>query len=516
MGAFVFVFLAALAIWRFRAIVRLNRSLRALIIEREHAEAALRESESRLWGVMDSAADAIITIDEHGLIDSFNRAASLMFGYTVEEIRGQNVSLLMTEPDKSQHDGYIKKYLETGKARIIGIGLRELTAIRKDGTKFPIELSVAESQSDRNRFFIGSVRNITERKEAQEILQQAQKMEAIGQLTGGVAHDFNNLLTVILGNLQLLGECVADDENARKLVDSALRAGFRGADLTQRLLAFSRKQPLASKPTDINKCVTGAAELIRRTLGENIEIETVLSGGLWRAMIDENQLETALLNLAINSRDAMPDAGKLTIETMNSHLDQEYAKHKTEVTPGQYVMITVSDTGSGMSPEVLKRVFEPFFTTKEVGKGTGLGLSMIYGFVKQSGGHVAIYSEPGEGTSVKLYLPRATSTGAHVTAPPQEKAMPAGSETILVVEDDPDVRAYVASALGVLGYTILKAEDGPSALALMKENPDVDLLFTDVVLPGGMNGRELADEIEKLNSDIKVLFTSGYTSGENF
>jgi len=388
-----------------------------------------------------------------------------------------------------------------------------LTALNKDGTEFPMELSVAESRSDGRHVFIGSIRDVTQRKQEQEQLHQAQKMEAIGQLTGGVAHDFNNMLTTIVGNLELLRDRVGDDEDAKKFTESALRAGFRGADLTRRLLVFSRKQPLDPKPTDVNKCVVGATELMRRTLGEDIEIETVLGGGLWNAMIDETQLESALLNLAINSRDAMPNGGKLTIETVNSHLDQEYVNHRIEVTPGQYVMVTVSDTGSGMAPEVLERVFEPFFTTKEVGKGTGLGLSMVYGFVKQSGRHVAVYSEPGEGTSVKLYLPRAMGleAGAHVPAASRRGAMPVGDETILVVEDDPDVRAFVASALGILGYEILEAEDGPSALALLEENQGIDLLFTDVVLPRGMNGRELADEIRKREPDIKILFTSEYT-----
>ncbi len=291
-----------------------------------------------------------------------------------------------------------------------------------------MELSVAESRSDGRHVFIGSIRDVTQRKQEQEQLHQAQKMEAIGQLTGGVAHDFNNMLTTIVGNLELLRDRVGDDEDAKKFTESALRAGFRGADLTRRLLVFSRKQPLDPKPTDVNKCVVGATELMRRTLGEDIEIETVLGGGLWNAMIDETQLESALLNLAINSRDAMPNGGKLTIETVNSHLDQEYVNHRIEVTPGQYVMVTVSDTGSGMAPEVLERVFEPFFTTKEVGKGTGLGLSMVYGFVKQSGRHVAVYSEPGEGTSVKLYLPRAMGleAGAHVPAASRRGAMPVG------------------------------------------------------------------------------------------
>lgn len=264
-------------------------------------------------------------------------------------------------------------------------------------------------------------------------------------------------------------------------------------------------------PTNINQCVLNATELMRRTLGEDIEIETVLGGGVWNALVDTAQLENAMLNLAVNARDAMPGGGKLTIETANSRLDYEYAASRSEVTPGQYVMLTISDTGSGMAPELLKQVFEPFFTTKEAGKGTGLGLSMVYGFVKQSGGHVEIYSEPGQGTSVKIYLPRTTGVGTYVSPAIEPKAMPTGHESILVIEDNSDVRAFVVSALDILGYKVLQAADGPGALAVMEENPNTELLFTDVVLQGGMNGRELADEIQERYKDIKVLFTSGYT-----
>ena len=483
------------------------------ITERKETERVIEEREERLRGIMNTVADGIITIDEDGKIESMNYAASLMFGYPAEEVRGQNVSLLMPEPYRSEHDQYLRNYLESGTARIIGIGPRELTGLRKDGTEFAVEVAITETQLGQNRLFIGALRDATERKREQELLQQAQKMETIGQLTGGVAHDFNNLLTTILGNLELMSDRVSDDHEVKQFADAALNATLRGADLTQRLLTFSRKQSLQPAPTAINNCVTAATELIGRTIGEDIEVATVLGGGLWNAMIDKSQLETALLNIAINARDAMLDGGKLTIETANAYLDHDYAEQRVEVTPGQYVLIAISDTGTGMPPEVMERAFEPFFTTKIVEKGTGLGLSMVFGFIKQSEGHVAIYSEPGNGTTVKLYLPRTTAavTNGHVAARPRRRAMPTGNETILVVEDDADVRAFVTTALGVLGYNVKEAEDGPSAIVVLEGNPDIALLFTDIVLPHGMNGRELAEEILKRNPAIKVLYTSGYT-----
>ncbi len=482
------------------------------ITDRRRAEHEIAERQSRLQAIMDNAADGIICIDEEGGIESFNSAAEAMFGYVAEEVLGRNVNILMPEPYHSAHDGYLSRYLKSGQARIIGIGPRELTGVRKDGTEFPLDLGVSEMKTGDSRIFIGIVRDLTERKQQQAELQQAQKMEAVGQLTGGVAHDFNNLLTAILGNLELLEDRLKDDEVARKFSAAAIRASLRGADLTQRLLAFSRRQPLDPRAVEVNQLIPTAIELMRRTLGENIEIEVVLGTGLRNAFVDPGQLENTLLNLAINSRDAMPDGGKLTIETANAHIDQEYADAHAEVTRGQYVMIAVSDTGIGMTPEVRERIFEPFFTTKDVGRGSGLGLSMIYGFIKQSGGHVGVYSEPGEGTTVKLYLPRAMNDDARASAPsPRPETMATGDEIILIVEDDREVRAFLSIALGVLGYHVIEAGDGPSGLEFLDGERRVDLLLTDVVLPHGMNGREVAEEARKRYPDIKVLFTSGYT-----
>ncbi|HEX2116344.1 MAG TPA: response regulator [Alphaproteobacteria bacterium] len=356
------------------------------------------------------------------------------------------------------------------------------------------------------------------RAQAEALLHQAQKMEAVGQLTGGVAHDFNNLLTVIIGNLETLQrrleQGAADPERLRRAARNALTGAQRATALTQHLLAFSRRQPLDPRPVDANKLVAGMSNLLNRTLGETIAVETVLAQGLWRTSVDANQLETAILNLAVNARDAMPRGGKLTIETANTFLDEHYAARQTEVMPGQYVMIAVSDTGCGMSNEVIARAFEPFFTTKEVGQGTGLGLSQVYGFVKQSGGHVKIYSEPGAGTSVKLYLPRllaATQEMApeHV-APGRPAAAGRALETILVVEDDEQVRAHSVESLTELGYRVLEAASGQTALDLLARESSVALLFTDVGLPGGMNGRKLADEAQRLKPGLKVLFTTAY------
>ncbi|HEY8617252.1 ATP-binding protein [Phenylobacterium sp.] len=361
---------------------------------------------------------------------------------------------------------------------------------------------------------------VAERLKVEEALRQAQKMEAIGQLTGGIAHDFNNLLTVILGGLETVSRQVVAlpgspaTERIERAVRMATHGAERAATLTARLLAFARRQPLAPKPVDAGRLITNLADLLQRTLGETIDLETVSGAGLWRAMADTGELENALVNLAVNARDAMPGGGRLTIETSNAYLDDDYVAAIPEpVTPGQYVLIAVSDTGTGMSPETLAQVFEPFFTTKDTGKGTGLGLSQVYGFVRQSGGHVRIYSELGEGTTVKIYLPRLTSD--QPTAEEEDRARDApvhgGMETILVVEDHDDLRSYSTGVLRELGYRVLEAANGRSALEVLQGANDVALLFTDVVLPDGMDGRRLADEVQRRRPGTKVLFTTGYT-----
>ena len=358
------------------------------------------------------------------------------------------------------------------------------------------------------------------RKRADASLRQMQRMEAVGQLTGGVAHDFNNLLTIILGGLDIIGAhipSIGASAAAARITrgrDMAMQGARRAATLTQRLLAFSRQQPLDPKPLDPNKLVAGMSEFLRRTLGETVSLESVLAAGLWKTHIDAGQLENAILNLAVNARDAMPNGGKLTIETANCHLDETYVSALPEpLKPGQYILIAVADTGLGMAKSTVERVFEPFFTTKEIGKGTGLGLSQVYGFVRQSNGHIKIYSEIGEGTTVKIYLPRYVGGGAGETELGTMHSVPRaiGAETILVVEDDDALRDYTVEILTDLGYHVLAASGAAMALEILDRVDDVDLLFTDIVMPGGANGRELADQAVHRKSDLKVLFTTGYT-----
>ncbi len=409
---------------------------------------------------------------------------------------GQHFSRFYTEHDREA--GIPQKAIttaaQTGKYE--GEGWR----VRKDGANFwaSVVINAIRDKDGQLLGFAKITRDLTERRAAEERLRQAQKMEGIGQLTGGVAHDFNNLLTVIIGNLDALKRHLHDPEpdlgRLERSADNAMRGAQRAESVTQRLLAFSRQQPLDPSSIDAGRVLSGMSDLLRRSLGEAIVIETVLTGALWRAYADPNQLEVAILNLAINARDAMPDGGKLTIETANVFLDERYASTQAEVLPGQYVMIGISDNGMGMTPEVKAKAFDPFFTTKEVGQGTGLGLSQVYGFVKQSGGHVKIYSELGEGTTVKIYLRRFHST--HAAVPEENAAAPAPrgekTETILVVEDDEDVREYTCETLRGLGYSVTEACDGQAALKILNANPGIRVLFTDVGLPGGMNGRQLA------------------------
>ena len=363
-----------------------------------------------------------------------------------------------------------------------------------------------------------------ERRRAEAQLRQAQKMEVVGHLTGGVAHDFNNLLTVVMGNLEMAQRHAGEaGGRAMRGIENAMEGARRAAILTQRLLAFSRQSPLAPERVDLNRLVAGMSDLFRRTLGERIAVETVLAGGLWGTLADVNQAENALLNLAVNARDAMPEGGRLTVETGNVHLDDAYASARHEVAPGPYVLVAVSDTGSGMSADLLPRVFEPFFTTKASGKGSGLGLAQVYGFLRQSGGHAAIYSEPGEGTVVKLYFPRhvpAAEEGRPGAQPAMEtptlipgalERAPRAGLTVLVVEDDAMVRAFSVAALEEAGYEVIQAAEGPAALDLLDAHPELDLLFTDVVLAGPLDGREVADEAARRRPGLKVLYTTGYT-----
>jgi PAS domain S-box-containing protein len=457
--------------------------------------------------ILDRMPIGCILYDPAFRIVYWNKAAERIFGYGFEEVRGRHPFGLIT-PASAQP-------LVEEVFRELAAGRREVDAtaenMTKDGRRILCEWHDMPLHDAESNFsgILAMCQDVTERHATEERLRQSEKMNAVGQLTGGVAHDFNNLLTVVIGNLDLAIERVQPE--LRAAIEGALRAAERGAALVRQMLAFSRRQTLIAETLDLNRVAAGMEQMLRRTLGEDVEIEMRLATPLWPALADRAQVESALLNLAINARDAMPVGGKLTIETDNAHLDQDYAAHNAEVGPGDYVALAVTDTGTGMTPEVLQHAFEPFFTTKEVGKGTGLGLSMIYGFAKQSRGHVKIYSEVGHGTTVRLYLPRKTAaTDAAVPAPVEQPHM-RGSETILVVEDDADVRAFVSGQLRDLGYRVIEAADGPQAQQILDGDQPIDLLFTDVVMPRGVTGRQLAEAARARRPGLKAVFTSGYT-----
>ncbi len=478
---------------------------------RLQSQSALEEREARLSALLDASPEAIITIDDHGIVRGFSSSASSMLGYSADEVLGRNVSMLMSEPYHSKHDSYLSHYRETGEKQIIGTG-RELNALHKNGTEVPMRLTVAEFWFDGRHHFTGMMHDLTEDMKSRNALQQAQKMEAIGQLTGGLAHDFNNLLTIITGNLELL-EMNLGNFPKRDLLEEALEASDLGAKLTAQLLAFSRKQALKPETVPLNKLVMDIKSILSRTLGEQIRIKTDLSDDLYPTLTDPGQIEMAILNLAINARDAMSEGGTLTIMTRNVTLDKDYAATQVDVEPGPYVALSVTDSGCGMAPSVTQRVFEPFFTTKDVGAGSGLGLSMVYGFAKQSGGHVAIYSEEGQGTTVTLYLPPALQDCGDGGGYAQKGTPESGSETILVVEDDPSVRRLTVNRLEGLGYTVLAAKDGPAALELLRADNQIDLILSDIVMPGGLTGFDVANQALQINPDLKILLATGYASG---
>ena len=464
---------------------------------------------AKLRALLESAVDAIVTIDHQGVIDTVNRATEHLFQYREVELLGQNIKMLMPEPYRSEHDGYLRHYRKTGDRKIIGIG-REVTGQRKDGSTFPMHLSVSEFKVDDKVFFTGIIHDLSARERAEEALRQAQKMEAIGQLTGGVAHDFNNLLTVIVGNLELLEVVLKDDEQL-DILREAQEAAELGAKLTERLLTFARRSPLEPTIVELNSLVLGLTNMLHRTLGETVELSTALSTALWETRVDPGQVESAVINLAVNARDAMPDGGRLIIETRNAEMDELYAAAEAGLSAGEYVQLSVTDTGTGMPEDVRQRAFEPFFTTKEVGRGTGLGLSMVYGFAKQSGGHLTIYSEVGKGTTINLYLPRHKEAEAVAKVPMDKLAprLPTG-ELVLVVEDDDRVRRLTLLRLKELGYRVLELANGPEALEVFAGDPAIDLVFSDLVMPGGMSGYDLCDQLRKERPQLRILLTSGY------
>ncbi len=475
------------------------------ITESKRTQSALdREIEER-QRIFETSQDLILVTDTAGNFVQISPSSRTILGYEPSEMVGRSAVEFIHPDDLDNTRDEMRSARRGQQMRNFEARYRH----KDDGRVVFLNWMGTWSEPVRRHFFIG--RDLTEKQAAEAQFRQAQKMDAVGQLTGGVAHDFNNILTVITGTIGILGDAVADRPelaSIAKLIDDAAE---RGAQLTKHLLAFARKQPLQPREVDVNALAMEAAKLLHPTLGEQIEVSPKLSKDAWPALADPNQLTTAILNLALNARDAMPHGGKITLETRNIYLDEGYASIYSDVVVGNYVMVAVSDTGTGISPQNLEKVFDPFFTTKDVGKGTGLGLSMVFGFVKQSGGHVKIYSEVGHGTSVKIYLPR--SSGLEETAGEAEAStnMRGGNETILVVEDDALVRKYVITQIASLGYGTLQAANAAEALKLVESGVPIDLLFTDVIMPGGMNGRQLVETATKLRPALRVLFTSGYT-----
>ena len=489
------------------------------LTERKFAQQSLAERDRRYGQLIEAVTDyAIFQLDANGLVSSWNPGAEKIKGYKAEEIIGRHFGCFYTAED--QKAGMPDKVLDTAKRE--GRYEAEAWRVRKDGSRLFASVVVDPIRDEGGEVigFAKVTRDITEKhevqnalKEAQEQLAASQKMEAVGQLSGGIAHDFNNLMMIVLGNLDTLKRHSSGlAPNIERNLNNAIRGAQRAASLTSRLLAFSRRQPLDPKPLDVNKFLSGSAEFLQRSLGELISIEVVGAAGLWEIEVDTNQLETALLNVAINSRDAMPNGGKLTIEAANTYLDAAYCQTIPELSPGQFVVICISDTGEGMDRDTVSHAFEPFFTTKEVGHGTGLGLSQVYGFVKQSGGHIKIYSEVGQGTTVKLYFPRFVGEfpdeeieAAEILAQGEQ------GETILLVEDDKEVRAYLSDVMRGLQYRVLSAANASVAIKLLAQDQlRIDVLLTDIVMPG-MNGRELGEKAIQTRPRLKVLYMTGYS-----
>gem|GEM_PF-1115214 len=472
---------------------------------------------ARMKSILDNSNDAFIAVDADGRVSDWNREAERLFGWSQQEAVGRDLGEMIVPPaQRAAHDSGMRRFLEAGSGPMLNRRV-QVMAQDRHGRELPVELSIAPFRDGHGFAASAFLRDLTAQKQAERELEQAraalaqsQKLEAVGKLTGGVAHDFNNVLQVIRGSLQLLQAENDGSALVQRRVAAATGAVERGARLAQQLLAFARRQPLQPTVTNVGRVARGMNDMLQRALGETIDLETSVAGGLWNTLVDNHQLEQVILNLAINARDAMQGQGKLTIEVGNAILDEEYARLEPGLAAGQYVLLAISDTGCGMPPEVRERAFEPFFTTKPEGAGTGLGLSMAYGFVKQSGGHIRIYSEVGHGTTIKIYLPRSFDK-EEPAAPPPASDIAGGSETILVVEDDLAVQETVVELLAGLGYKVLRADNGEAALAVLKAGAKIDLLFTDVVMPGPLRSPELARQARQLVPGIRVLFTSGYT-----
>ncbi len=481
------------------------------LTDRRRIDGNLRESESHLASIVDSAMDAIITVDESQRIVMFNHAAERIFGAPASEAIGSSLERFIPERYRRGHSEHVRAFGTTGvTTRAMG-RLGTLYGLRGDGREFPIEASISQAVTGGSRFYTVILRDISERRLLEEQLIQAQKMEGIGRLAGGVAHDFNNLLTVIFGYLGVAAATLEPGHRAQDALAHTREAAERAANLTRQLLAFARKHIYTPRTFGLREVVATLEPMLRRLIGEDLVLRTVLAPDTGHVRADVGQFEQVVMNLTVNARDAMPNGGTLTIETANVVLDEAYCRTRVGATPGDHVMLAVTDTGVGMTPEILERLFEPFFTTKGPGKGTGLGLATCHGVIRQSAGHIAVYSEPGRGTSVKVFLPRqregeASGGQARVQAP-----APGGSETILLVEDNAMVRDLVCDALQQAGYRVLPAENGPTAIELAAATPEaIALLITDVVMPE-MNGVQVAEALALVRPRLKVLYMSGYT-----
>ncbi len=490
-----------------------EEALRAQQVDR-FTEQALHHCADVLRSIVSALPVGVVAISRDARVELWNHAAESILGYSAEEMIGQPApTQVFTSASGGAEGGAADMFLRMVTGQLVKS--EEVTCRRKDGSAVAASFSGAPLMSNDERIegAICVFEDLSHRNTLARALHQAQKMEAVGQLTGGMAHDFNNILGVAIGNLDLLEEELALQPAAAEKVTAALNALLRGAELTRALLAFARRQPLRPTVVDVGELLGGTMKVLSRVLGEQVQTGLQSESGLWPVVVDAAQLEAAVTNLAINARDAMPHGGWLKIVARNTLLDADDKTQFPDAAPGEYVSIEVNDTGTGMTGEVLGHVFEPFFTTKPVGQGTGLGLSMVYGFTRQSGGQIKIYSEPGIGTTVRLYLPRARADARRQQLPgAADTPLRGGDETVLVVDDNPDVRRVVAGQLSQLGYRVLHAENGPEALGVIGTEPGVDLLFTDVVMPHGMDGFALAEEARKMRPDLKLLFTSGFPS----
>lgn len=472
------------------------------------------DDEALLSAILEAAVDAIVISDETGTILRANPAARELFQYSEDALIGHNVSKLMPKDFASQHDGYMRRFVETGEKRVIGIG-RDVEGLRKDGTVFPLHLSVGHTKVTGKTMFVGILHDLTTRKTAQAALFRSQRLDAVGQMTGGIAHDFNNLLTIIIGNLELLEMRGADGAQAT-LIKEALEAAEMGSDLTSRLMVFARRSNLHPVKADLRSLCDETLAILKRTLGAQIHIKTDFAEEISLVTVDAVQLQSALMNLALNARDAMNEKGELLISIADVCIDDDYMAQEIDVETGDYVRLSVSDDGAGMTEEAQKHAFEPFFTTKPESGGTGLGLATVYGFVRQSGGHITLYSEEGLGTSFGLYFPAlAEKSGARsVQAVENGNRQPPFGQgrTVLVVEDNTKVRRLSVDRIRDLGFHVEEAESGDQAYAMLKGGLPVDVLFSDLVMPGSMNGYELAERVATEFPHIKVMLTSGYAS----